>query len=132
MGAVIADAENEANEIFETAALGLGITAQLKGVTLFKDNPENAKELLNKFYVEEGHAALSPETLDMEFSRPLFNLEEQLEVMAKNKNKVSTLGSWFQDAVNFMHDDGAIASLSGSVCACQSSGFNSRCPHSCG
>lgn len=109
IGTVIASNANEASETtFETAALG--IAAYLKGVTFFKENPEQAKEYLNEFYVEYGYAALSPEALDIEFSRPLYNLEEQLEMMAKNENNVSTLGSWLQETVNFMLEGGMIDS----------------------
>ena len=109
IGTVVASNANDADETaFETAALG--IAAYLKGVTFFKENPEQAKEYLNEFYVENGFAALSPEALDIEFSRPLYNLEEQLQMMAKNENNVSTLGSWLQETVNFMLDGGIIDS----------------------
>ena len=109
IGTVVASNANEASETtFETAALG--IAAYLKGVTFFKENPEQAKEYLNEFYVENGYTALSPEALDIEFSRPLYNLEEQLQMMAKNENNVSTLGSWLQETVNFMLDGGMIDS----------------------
>ena len=109
IGTVVASNANEASETaFETAALG--IAAYLKGVTFFKENPEQAKEYLNEFYVENGYAALSPDALDIEFSRPLYNLEEQLQMMAKDENNVSTLGSWLQETVNFMLESGIIDS----------------------
>ena len=109
IGTVVASNANEASETtFETAALG--IAAYLKGVTFFKENPEQAKEYLNEFYVENGYSALSPEALDIEFTRPLYNLEEQLQMMAKNDKNVSTLGSWLQETVNFMLESGIIDS----------------------
>ena len=61
-------------------------------------------------YVEQGFPPLSPEALDIEFSRPLYNLDEQLQMFAKNEGGKSTLGSWFQETVDFMFEVGIIPS----------------------
>jgi hypothetical protein len=103
---------NEADETNTETAV-LGIAAWLKGITYFKDPVyrDQAKVYLNQFYEEQGFPPLTPEALHIEFSRPLYNLDEQLQMMAKNENGVSTLGSWFQDIVIFMYEGGIIPSL---------------------
>ena len=109
IGTVVASNANDADKTtFETAALG--IAAYLKGVTFFKENPVQARDYLNEFYVEEGYAPLPDFALDFEFARPLYNLEEQLEMLAKNENNVSTIGTWLQETVNFMLEGGIIDS----------------------
>ena len=100
---------NEADETnTETAALA--IAAYLKGITYFQMYREKSKAYLNEFYVEQGFPPLSTEALDIEFSRPLYNLDEQLQMLAKNEGGTSTLGSWFQETVDFMFEAGIIPS----------------------
>lgn len=98
---------NEADEE-DTESAALAIAAYLKGIEYFKRNPEQAKAYLNEFYVEQGFPPLSPEALDLEFSRPLYNLQEQLDMLAKNEDSVSTLGSYFQETVDSMFGSGII------------------------
>ncbi|KAL7493181.1 hypothetical protein ACHAWT_005297 [Skeletonema menzelii] len=97
---------NEAD--VETAALG--IAAYLKGITYFKSNPEQSKAYVNEYYEEQGFPPLSPAAMELEFTRPLYNLVEQQEMLAKNAAGVSTLGSWFQETVDFMFGEGVIPS----------------------
>lgn len=97
---------NEAD--VETAALG--IAAYLKGITYFKANPDQAKVYLNEYYVEQGFSPLSPEAMDMEFSRALYDLNEQQMMLEKNGDGVSTLGTWFQETVDFLFENGVIPS----------------------
>lgn len=99
---------NEAD--VETAALG--IAAHLKGITYMKDPVyrEQAEAYLNEFFEEQGFPPLSPVAMAMEFSRPLYNLAEQQEMLAKNEDGVSLLGSQFQETVDFLFGEGAISS----------------------
>lgn len=102
------DAEGDMSQ-FELAAKG--IAAHLKGITYFKDPVyrDQAKAYLNEFYVENGFEALSPEALDIEFSRPLYNLVEQQQMLAKNEEGVSILGTIFQGTVDFMVEGGTLS-----------------------
>lgn len=102
------DAEGDMSQ-FELAAKG--IAAHLKGITYFKDPVyrDQAKAYLNEFYVENGFDALSPEALDIEFSRPLYDLVEQQQMLAKNEEGVSILGTIFQDTVDFMVEGGILS-----------------------
>lgn len=98
---------NEADEeSSETAALG--IASYLKGIDYFKRNRAKAKAYLNEFYEEQGLPPLSPEALDLEFSRPLYNLQEQLEMLARNEDSVSIVGMNSQETVDFMFGSGII------------------------
>ena len=83
----------------------------MKGITYFKDPVyrDQAKAYLNEFYVENGFDALSPEALEIEFSRPLYDLVEQQEMLAKNEEGVSTLGTIFQGTVDFMVEGGILS-----------------------
>lgn len=93
------DVEGDMSQ-FELAAKG--IAAHLKGITYFKDPVyrDQAKAYLNEFYVE---------ALEIEFSRPLYNLVEQQEMLAKNEDGVSILGTIFQDTVDFMVEGGILS-----------------------
>jgi len=105
-GIMVSNEADESNT--ETAALA--IAAYLKGITYFQMYREKSKAYLNEFYVEQGFPPLSPEALDIEFSRPLYNLDEQLQMLAKDEGGTSTLGSWFQETVDFMFEAGIIPS----------------------
>jgi len=103
-GIMVPNETNEENT--ETAALA--IAAYLKGIEFFKRNPVQAKAYLNEFYEEQGLPPLSPESLDLEFSRPLYNLQEQLDMLAKNEESLSTLGMYSQETIDFMFGSGII------------------------
>ncbi len=79
----------------------------LRGWSWAKANPAEARTLALDFY-KQGGLEVSARAMDQEFAlRPVFNLDEQLKLMARSAG-ASTVDGWFSEIGKFITDVGTI------------------------
>ncbi len=82
----------------------------LRGWSWAKANPDEAKALAMEFY-KSGGLEVTPESMDKEFAlRPVFLLDEQLELMARSDG-ASEVEGWTNEIGAFLKTVGTISEL---------------------
>ncbi len=107
LGALIARREfAEANP----EAVAKFLAVYLRGVNFIRDNPDEAVALMGDFYAQTG-VELEEKYLQREIdTRPMFTLEEQLEIMG-GEGSVSTVEKWFDGLGTYMTSTGTLDAM---------------------
>ncbi len=91
----------------EPEAVAKFLAVYLRGVGFIRDNPDEAVDMMADFYAQTG-VELDPEYLRREIdTRPMFTLDEQLEIMGAGEGG-STVEGWFDGLGGYMTSTGTL------------------------
>lgn len=80
----------------------------MQGIDYMKSNPDDSAKFLDEYYKERG-ITLSQESLMKEFKlRPLFGVDDQVKMMARNGDQPSQVDKWMNDMSDFLFKMGSI------------------------